>query len=61
MFYLCYLYLFMYTGVQHDFHIIDCSCRFTVTQQVSHTEQELLTHPEHMSSPPVFGGVLLDL
>jgi hypothetical protein len=28
---LCYFYLLMYTGVQHDFHIILCSCRLTVT------------------------------
>jgi hypothetical protein len=27
MFYLCYVYLFTYTGVQHDFHIRLCSCR----------------------------------
>ena len=26
MFYLCYFYLFMYTGVQHDVHINCCSC-----------------------------------
>jgi len=27
MFYLRYLYLFEYTGVQHYFHITWCSCR----------------------------------
>ena len=27
MFYLCYVYLFTYTGVQHNFHIRWCSCR----------------------------------
>jgi hypothetical protein len=42
MFYWCYLYLFMYTGVQQDFHISWCSCRLTVTQQVSHVELEQL-------------------
>ena len=28
-----------------------------VTQRVSHVEQELLTLPEHLSSPPSFSGV----
>jgi hypothetical protein len=33
-----------------------------LTQQVPLVEQELLTLPEHLSSPPVFSGfVLLDL
>ena len=57
MFYLCYLYLFTYTGVQHDFNIRWCSCRLTVTWQMSHVEQELLTLPQHLISPPVFCGV----
>ena len=57
MLYLCYLYSFTYTGVQHDFHIIWCSCRLTVTRQVSHLEHELLTLQEHPSSPPVLSGV----
>jgi hypothetical protein len=42
MFYLCYLYLFTYTGVQHDFHIRLCLCGLAVTWQVSHVQQELL-------------------
>ena len=54
--YLCYLYLFTYIGVQHDFNITWCSCRLTVTR-VSHVEDELLTLPEHLSSPPVFSEV----
>ena len=33
-----------------------------ITRRVSLVEQELLTIPEHLSSPPVFSGfVLLDL
>ena len=36
VFYLYYLYLFTYTGVQHDFHIRLCSYRLTVTRRVSH-------------------------
>jgi len=43
MCYLCYLCLFTYTGVRYDFHIRCCSCRLTVTRQVSHVEQWLLT------------------
>ena len=57
MFYICYLYLFMYTGVQHDFHIRWCLCRLTVIWLVSHVEQELLTLLEHLNSSPVFSGV----
>ena len=53
----CYLYLFMYTGVQHDFHIRWCLCRLTVIWLVSHVEQELLTLLEHLNSSPVFSGV----
>ena len=34
-----------------------CSCRLAVTRWVSHVEQELLTLPDHMSSPPVFSGL----
>jgi hypothetical protein len=34
MFYLCYLYLFTYIDVKHDFHIRWCSCRLTVTRRV---------------------------
>ena len=56
-FYFCYVYLFTHTDVQHDFHVISCSCRLTVTRRVSHVEQELHTHPEHISSPPVFSWV----
>ena len=54
-----YLYLFTYTGVQHDFHIRWCSCRLSLTvgRRVSLVEQELLTLPEQQSSPPVFSGV----
>jgi len=31
---ICYLYSFMHTGVQHDFHSTYYSCRLTVTQRV---------------------------
>jgi hypothetical protein len=57
MFYFCYVYLFTHTDVQHDFHVISCSCRLTVTRRVSHVEQKLHIHLEHISSPPVFSGV----
>jgi len=53
MLYLCYLYLFTYTGVQHDFHIRRCSCPLAVTRGVSHVEQEMLTLPEYLTSPSV--------
>ena len=35
MFYLCYLYLFTHTGVQHDYNIRWCSCSLTVTPRVT--------------------------
>jgi hypothetical protein len=54
--YLCYFYLFTYTGVQHDFHFRRCSCRFIVTRRVSLMEQELLTHPEYLSFSEVRAG-----
>ena len=54
-----YLYLFTYTGVQHDFHIRWCSCRLTVTWRVLHVKQELLTTPEHLSSPPVYSELCI--
>jgi hypothetical protein len=57
MLHLCYLYLFMHTCIQHDFHIRWCSYRLKVTRWVSHMKQELLTIPEHPSSPPVFRSV----
>jgi hypothetical protein len=57
MFYLCYLYLFKYTGVRHDFHVRWCSCHLKVTWQVWHVEQELLTLLGNLSSPPVLSGV----
>ena len=60
--FLLLLYLSMYTGVQHDFHVIWCSCCLTVTRRVSLVEQELLTLPEHLSPPPVLVMfVFLDL
>jgi hypothetical protein len=48
MFYLCVLYLFTYTGVQHDFHVRWCWCHLAVTRRVTIVEQELLTLPEHL-------------
>ena len=57
MFYICYLYLFTYTGVQHDFHVKWWSRRLTVTRRVSRVEQKLLTLPKHLCSPLVLSGV----
>jgi hypothetical protein len=36
---------------------IVCLVYIFYTRQVSIVKQELLTLPEHMSSPPIFGGV----
>ena len=47
----------MYTGVQHTFNIKWCSCCLAVTCRVSLVVQELLTLPDHLSSPPLFGGI----
>jgi hypothetical protein len=52
-----FVLIYVCTGVQHDFHIRWCSCRLTETWPASVVEQELLTLPKHMSSPPVFSGV----
>ena len=41
--YLCYLYIFTYTGVQQNFHVRWCSCCLMETGRVSLVEQELLT------------------
>ena len=57
MFYPCYLYLFTYTGVQHDVHIRWWSCRLTGTRRVSRVKQQWLTLPEHLSLPPGYSGV----
>ena len=60
-FYLCFLYLLTYTGVQHDFPVIWCWCHLTVTRRVTIVERELLTLPENLRSSWVFVGfVLLD-
>ena len=57
MFYLCYFYFFIIL-VSNMISIIRwCSCRLTVTRWVSHVEQEWLTLPEHLSSPPGFSGI----
>jgi len=42
MFYICYMYLFMYASVQHDFQITSCSLCIIVTWRVPLVEQELL-------------------
>ena len=42
-----------YTVVQHDLHIRWC-CRLIVTWRVSLVEQELLTLPDHLNTPPRF-------
>jgi hypothetical protein len=55
---ICFLYVFTYTDVQHDFHVRWCSCRLIVTRRrVSLVEQEQQTLPEHLSLSPVFSGV----
>jgi hypothetical protein len=51
---ICYLNLFTYIGVQHDFHIRWCSCRVTFIQHVPLVRQELPTFPEHPSPHRVF-------
>jgi hypothetical protein len=51
--YLCYLYLFTYTGIRFPYQML--YFRLTVTRRVSLVEQELLTLPGHLSS--VFSGV----
>jgi len=48
------LFVFTRIGVNHDIFIGRCSCRFTVARWVSLVEQNLLTIPEHLNSPPVF-------
>jgi hypothetical protein len=48
---LCYFNLFTYTGVQHHFHILWCSCRLTLWRQIPLMEQELHTLPKHLQSP----------
>jgi hypothetical protein len=54
----CLIYIFLhlstYIVVQYDFHIIWCSYCLTITQQVPLVEQELLTLPDHPSSPLIF-------
>ena len=57
IFSLSYLYLFMHTGVQHEFHSGWCSCRLVETRRVQLVAQELLTFPEHLSSFPVFSWI----
>jgi len=37
------LFVFPYTGVQHDFCIRLCSCHFTVTRRMPLAEQELIS------------------
>ena len=47
MIYLCYLYIFTHTVVQHTFNLRWCSCGLTVTRRVALEEQELLNLPRH--------------
>ena len=54
MFYLCYLCLSTYTGVQYDFHIRWCSCNRKVTQSMPIVKQDLPTLPKNLNSPPAF-------
>ena len=57
MFYLCYLYLFTCTGVQHDVHVRSRVCCLIVTGRVSHVEQELLILLRAPAFTPVLSGV----
>jgi hypothetical protein len=50
---------YFFFSVHHDFHVRCCSYLLTLTRGVSHVAQELLTLPEHLSSPPVFCEVHL--
>ena len=48
MFYLCYLYLFMHTGVQHTLkHTIWYACRVTITVAIVE-KYELVSLPEQL-------------
>ena len=51
MFFFSFIYWF-----PKRFRVKWCSCRLTVSRQVSLVEQELLTLPEHMSSPRFLVG-----
>ena len=55
--FICYLYLFTFTGVQHEFHLTWCSCLLAITRRVSLVKQELSTLPEHLITTPVFNVV----
>jgi hypothetical protein len=57
MFHLWYFHLFTYIGFQHDFNFKYCSCGLTITRRLILVEQELLTHPGHLSSSPIFSRV----
>ena len=58
MFYLCYLYLFTNTGVQHDIHIRWCSCALTVKRRVSHgTGNANVFGAPEFTAPSVSKGV----
>jgi hypothetical protein len=57
--FICYLYLSMYSGVQHLFHIRWCSCCLTVTQRVPLIKLELLTFTEQLSSPQFLAEYVL--
>ena len=41
--------------------VVQQFCHITVTRRVWHVDQELLTQPEHLSSPSVFSGVHVSL
>jgi len=41
--------LFVFTDVQHDFHVRLCSCRLIVTRRVAQMGKELITLPEDLS------------
>jgi hypothetical protein len=62
MFYLFSLYLFTYTGVQHDFHIKCYSYRVAIPRRVPLIEQESRKRPAHQSALQfLIRSVLLNL
>ena len=55
-------FIFIYIGVQYDFHFRWSLCCFIVTRHVLLVNQKLLTYQEHMSSSWFYVGfVLLNL
>jgi len=57
-----FLMLFVFTDVQHDFHVRWCSCHLIVTRRVAQMGKELITLPKTwVNSRFCVGFVLLNL